>query len=1058
MSYANMVVDLLRPGSMPISQDKIQFFEFLLDHKLLKEHLRCPNPEPSATDLIVEFLSVDVSNAIRDGPATCEHVSMSTLQSLQSSCRQNISRKQLALKILALKIASSLHWNLDTFETKLTPFIQKQLLQDLVFMAADGAFSVPPQEISMNMIQKPHMQFALTLYHRWMLRYPAKAAFKERFAKLPFLHLPNISLEKGYPEMNSYTEKILRMNENDCIQSKKYLEKVIAYYDSHGNSNEPLQIRVPVMDTFTHLSEDKHNMAHNWDAGSVYVTQYELLMQIHFDLCYNYLFYGQHEKAKKHILGCRKNQKLLEYDVKSNGYGHGQYDKVPWGNLDYASMSEDDILGYIRALNLGQDLLDEDKSLLQRLQESVINDYKGIIAIFQADNLSREIPMIHRQLAELDIQAAASTSALSVPKDLMIRVSALNAVRYVLEGGLPSTLPDFLNKFNTIGVHFFDILFWALAPVLVSNLSEDVWKKLRMFFLHLATLSQCRLPIDRINEYLEKHVGDRASEIRTKLISDEHLKAIIIDQINGDDKNMNIPCELLASSWDTTDFEYNAPELNIGRLKKQLVEASSTEDVRICLVKLATMSPSIPLWNHNPYCKPIGNLGVSLAALPRGFLQDFGAVMSGAARVRLEAGDARSALSLLSEVESEARNQLAGANDPALFGLCRELAWEMLLLQVNLLLSEWPHHRLNATVLTNKCKAAIAAANSDAVADAPRSEVVLTAWLGLLNMCVWEPSTGSGAGQGSGGHANAVDVAAALCAACAELRRGKGARKLPRRLWDHVLNTFNNSIGHQKRLTHTHSSNYADHCIQNLSPYHLVVQGLREPLAISVVLSLLAKIYNVVVDDVSMELVVEYTDLWPNNIANMNRYKPKDVLESMIELLERSLKFYPYNTSWLRLYGDAEMAAGRHAAALRHYLCALSVGSQHFATRAPDEDGLVRRAARCCQALTAPTQAAALCQLPGEPDHTRAFKCLTEKIANAADSMDAYYGCLWDNTLLEVAIATHARRGEAGRRARAITAIGSLELNANNSDEIQCEAAAVRRARLLRALTDQYVS
>ncbi|XP_063395483.1 integrator complex subunit 8-like [Cydia fagiglandana] len=1044
-----MVVDLLRPGSVPISQDKIRFFEFLLDEKLLEEHLQYSNPEPSATDLIVEFLSVDVSNDIRDGPlgpATCEHVSMSPLQSLHCSCQPKISRKQLALKILALKVASSLNWNLDTFEAKLTPFIQQQLLQDLVFMAADGAFSVPPQEISIIMIQKPHLQFALTLYHRWILRYPAKAAFKEKFAKLP----PSITLEKGYPPMNLNKEKILKMNENDCIQSIKYLEKVIAYYDSHGKGNEPLQIRIPVIDTFTHITEDMHNMVHNWDAGSVYVSQYELLMQIHFDLSYNYFFYGHHEKAKKHILGCRKNQKLLEYEVKSKGYGHGQYDKVPWGNLNYASVSEDDILGYIRALNMGQDLLDEDKSLLQRLQESVTNDYKGIIAIFQADNLSRDIPMIHRQVIEHDIQAAASTSPVSVPKDLMIRVSALNAVRYALEGGLPSTFPDFLNKFNTVGVKFFDILFWALAPVLVSNLSEDDWNKLRIFFLHLATSFQCRLPIDGIDEYLEKHVGDRASEIRKKLICAEHLKAIIIDQINSEDKNMDIPCELLTNSWDTTDFEYNAPELDIGRLKKRLVEASSTEDVRICLVKLATMLPSIPLWKHISYCKPIGKLGVALAALPRGFLQDFCAVMSGAARARLDAGGARSALSLLSEVECEARNQLADDNDPVLFGLCRALAWEMLLLQVNLLLSEWPHHRLNATVLTKKCKAAIAAADSDA--DALRSQVVLAAWLGLLNMCEWE-AAGVATGVAAG-------VAAALCAACAELQSGKGMRRLPRWLWDHVLNTFNNSIGYQKRFTHTshrHFPNYTDHCIQNLSLYHLVFQGLRDPLAISVVLSLLAKLYNVLVDDPSMELVVEYTELWPNNIANINSYKPGDVLESLIELLERSLKLYPYNTSWLRLYGDAEMASGRHAAALRHYLCALSVGSQHFASRAPDEDGLVRRVARCCQALAAPTQAAALCQLLGESDYTCAFKCLTEKIANAADSMDAYYGCLWDNTLLEVAIATHARRGEAGRRARAITAIGALELNANNCDEIQREAAAVRRARLLRALTDQYV-
>lgn len=77
---------------------------------------------------------------------------------------------------------------------------------------------------------------------------------------------------------------------------------------------------------------------------------------------------------------------------------------------------------------------------------------------------------------------------------------------------------------------------------------------------------------------------------------------------------------------------------------------------------------------------------------------------------------------------------------------------------------------------------------------------------------------------------------------------------------------------------------------------------------------------------------------------------------------------------------------------------------------------------------------------------------------NAADAMDGYYGCLWDGTLLEVGVALHARRGEGGRRSRAVKAAGALELNANNSEDIQREAAATRRARLLRALTNQYVA
>ncbi|CAH0747438.1 unnamed protein product [Diatraea saccharalis] len=897
--------------------------------------------------------------------------------------------------------------------------------------------------------------------------------------------------EVGYTPMNQNFEKILRMAEVSRLQSIRFLEEILSFYETPQNSNhrESKKIKVPVMEAFVHLTEDSDDLNHNWEAGDTVISQYEFAMQIHFDLCYNYFFYGQHDLAKKHILGCRENFNLLEKEVSS--YGYGSHKVMPWGEFYYASMTKDDILGYVRALNLAMEVLNEEPSLLQRLQESIANHYTGIIGVLQADNLAREIPMIQRQVVELDIQGSASSGAFTVARDLLNRVSALNAVRYALEGGIPSTHPDFLNKFKTVGIKFFDLLFWALGPILISNLSEDDWDNLRMFFLHLAS-SQCRLPIDRIDEYLKKHVGDASENIRKKLISDEQLRIILNDAINQDDENMDIPRELLTDDWDTSDFDFKTvPELEMGRLKKRLIEASTADDVRMCLVKLAMMSPSSPLWKLSPSWKPAGGLGNALVSLPRGFLQDFGYVVSGAARARAEAGCSRTALSLLSVLEGEARSQLGGGTDPVLYRLCRHLSWEVLLLQVNVMLSEWPHHRLNLTALANKCKACIAAANSgDSII--PRPQVVEACWSCLVNACEWE-GVSSVTGPG--------ELAAALCAACIELQRGKATRKFPRPLWDigkfynslvyfdvyhiiclsisyvtkifvrttltyriffTVLSVYSNgSVGPVKRNAAglaTHSRDAPNASVEARSAFNAFLATLREPLAVSVMLSLLARIHNLLIDDNSLELVVEYTNLWPSNISNMNNYNVKYVIESLTDMLERSLKLYPYNTSWLRLYGDVEMCGGRWGAALRRYLCALAAGSWLFAKRAPDEAGIARRAARCCQALAAPTQAAALCQLPDEPDYTTAFKCLAEKASNISDAMDAYYGCLWDGTLLEVSVALHARRGEGGRRSRAVKAAGALELNANNSEDIQREAAAIRRARLLRALTNQYVA
>ncbi|XP_053601838.1 integrator complex subunit 8 [Plodia interpunctella] len=1047
-----MDVDLLRPGTVPISPDTILWFEFLLNQDLLKKHLSKPNPEPSHCDLIEEFLSVDTKNA-SSKPTSERVVDVDTPPSPPSSTTSvnlQFTRKQLALKILALKVAATLNWNLDILESKLPPQIQQQLMQDLVYMASDTAFAIPPQDFSPDLVQKPQVQFALTLYHRWILRFPVKAALYSKSNKLSFIHLPGLQSEGGFAPLNQNFEKILRMSEATRMQSIRYLEEVLSYYELSTplGRKEPKKIKIPSIDAFVHLTEDSDDINHDWEAGDIVISQHELAMQIHFDLCYNYFFYGQHDLATKHILGCRENSNQLEREIAV--YGYGAHKKMPWGEFYYASMTNEEIIGYIRALNLGYEVLNEEPSLLQKLQESVANHYTGIIAVLQADNIKREIPMVHRQVAELDIQGSASSGAFTVARDLLNRVSALNAVRYALDGGLPSTHPDFLNKFKTVGIKFFDLLFWALAPVLASDLSEKDWSNLRMFFLHLAT-SQCRLPIDRIDEYLKKHVGDGAERIRKKLITDDELNTIINDPVNTDDENMDIPRELLTDDWETPDFDCKTvPELEMGKLKKRLIDASTADDVRMCLVKLAMMAPASPLWKLSPSWKPAGSLGNALIALPRGFLQDFGYVVSGAARARAEAGCARVALSLLSVLEGEVRNQLGGGTDSVLYRLCRHLSWEVLLLQVNVMISEWPHHRLNLTALANKCKACISAASSnDGVV--PRPQVVEACWTGLVNSCEWE---GLSAGAGGG------ELAAALCAACLELQRGKASRKFPRPLWDYALSVYSNgSTGPVKRSasgmpSHRDGPNAAE----ARNSFNAFLATLREPLAISVMFSLLARLHNLLIDDSSLELVVEYTTLWPSNVSNTNNYNVKHIVESLTDMLERSLKLYPYNTSWLRLYGDVEMAGGRWGAALRRYLCALTAASGHFSQRAADEGPLARRAARCCQALAAPTQAAALCQLPDDPDYTTAFKCLAEQTGNAADAMDSYYGCLWDGTLLEVAVALHARRGEGGRRARAVKAAGALELNANNSEDIQREAAAIRRARLLRALTNQYVA
>lgn len=101
------------------------------------------------------------------------------------------------------------------------------------------------------------------------------------------------------------------------------------------------------------------------------------------------------------------------------------------------------------------------------------------------------------------------------------------------------------------------------------------------------------------------------------------------------------------------------------------------------------------------------------------------------------------------------------------------------------------------------------------------------------------------------------------------------------------------------------------------------------------------------------------------------------------------------------------------------------------------------------------TQVAVLTQFFDEPDYLLAFRSLSEQKCN--DAIDAYYHCFWDTNILEYLIHIHHKKTEFQRRKRAINAMGLLELNANNNEEIQRESSNLRKRIFLRALCNQYI-
>lgn len=99
------------------------------------------------------------------------------------------SHKSIALKILSLKVAAHLKWDLDVLEKKLPLPMQLTLLQDLFHITGDINVDIPGiPEFSLDSISD-QLLFTLVLYHRWHLRAVVNRALNNKQSKPQFIHM-----------------------------------------------------------------------------------------------------------------------------------------------------------------------------------------------------------------------------------------------------------------------------------------------------------------------------------------------------------------------------------------------------------------------------------------------------------------------------------------------------------------------------------------------------------------------------------------------------------------------------------------------------------------------------------------------------------------------------------------------------------------------------------------------------------------------------------------------------------------------------------------------------
>lgn len=140
--------------------------------------------------MISKFLSIspEPQNTLNDVTPSSDIES-----ALNANEGLNIGLKQLALKILTLKVASTLKWDLGIFEKNLSLQKQVQLLSDLCSVTSDKLVNLPlshVHEVQMGPNgSKSAYNFALTLYHRWVLRAQVLKEIPSRIFKQGLSHV-----------------------------------------------------------------------------------------------------------------------------------------------------------------------------------------------------------------------------------------------------------------------------------------------------------------------------------------------------------------------------------------------------------------------------------------------------------------------------------------------------------------------------------------------------------------------------------------------------------------------------------------------------------------------------------------------------------------------------------------------------------------------------------------------------------------------------------------------------------------------------------------------------
>ncbi|NWW48285.1 INT8 protein, partial [Pedionomus torquatus] len=971
------------------------WFEFLLEEGLLEQHLQKPSPDPPPVQLIVQFLeqaskpSVNEQNQVQPPPD---------------------NKRNRILKLLALKVAAHLKWDLDVLEKSLSVPVLNMLLNELLCIS-----KVPPgtKHVDVDLSSlPPTTAMAILLYNRWAIRTIVQSSFPVKQAKPG---PPQLNVMNQMQQEKELTENILKVLKEQAADSILVLEGALKL-------NKDLYVHtIRTLDLLA-MEPGMVNGETESSAAGLKISAEEIQCQVCYDLGAIYFQQGStnaavNENAKEKFF---KTKELIAKNGSSS--------------LHF-TIDEERLAGYCQAcgiLTSSSDDASQQATPYSQVHSCMKSgNYQDLVKIFLEDNLTPSLPVQFRQsvLRELFQKAQQGNDALD---EVCFKVCVCNTVCDVLQGRtIDIQFCQFFLKPSKEKIDF--LLEVCSRSINLENASEALKRKMAAFLKNLCLVLEDLQLVFMISSH----------ELFIKLLKDDERK-LLIDQMRKRSPRINLCTKPVTSFYDIPA----SASVNIGQLEHQLILSVDPWRIRQILIELHGMTSERQFWTISNKWEVPNVYGNVILGIKDNLTRDLVYIL------------------MAKGLHCCAIKDFVHAKQ--LFAACLELVTEFspklrqVMLNEMLLLDIYTHEAgpgVSGERPPSDLISRVRGYLEMRVPDIPLRQVIAEECVAFLlnwreneylTMQVPLPLVQTNP---------YVKLGQLLAATCKELPGPKESRRTAKDLWEVVVQICSVSNQHKRGndgrvslIKHRESTLGIMYRSELLS----FIKKLREPLVLTTILSLFVKLHNVR-EDIVNDIAAEHISIWPSSIPNLQSVDFEAVAVTVKELVSYALTINANNHFWLIIQADIYFATNQYSAALHYYLQAGAVCSDFFNKMVPPDvytDQVIKRMIKCCSLLNCHTQVAILCQFLREVDYKTAFKALQEQ--NSHDAMDSYYEYIWDVTILEYLTYLHHKRGETDKRQIAIKAIGQTELNASNPEEVLQLAAQRRKKKFLQAMAKLY--